>query len=327
MRHALAALILLVSAAVAVPAVGGEEEWKGFDAQDFLKRLEPMLKVEQKGLWKQVRWQKDLSLAVRAAQATGKPIVVFCWRADGMNPQQACLGARGTRGTAHSDADVIRTLNTHFIPFELDVTKGEFPENMPGLNLVELTYKSSPAFNLGFSTTVVLTPDGKNPVGWSGNSEVPKYDVSIAYDGDRYLWMLEEAAARATRLAKVEQDPSKPEIEKAIARGAALAQTLHVDERFGKWQKATTLEAVGEAGQTLTMEDGRVYEVAPASRAAASKLEAGQRLDVRYWAAAGGGAGGDVLDVRESVLSGERERVWQFSPLDRREVKVAVRLR
>lgn len=326
MTRCLSALLLIALALVARPVQAGEEDWKGFDARHFLQKLEPILRVEAKGLWKQVRWQKDPVAAVRAAQATGKPIVVFCWRADGMNPQQACLGARGTRGTAHSDQDVIRTLNTHFIPFELEVTQGKFPENMPGLNLVELRYKANPAFNLGFSTTVVLTPDGKNPVGWSGNSEVPKYDVSIAYDGDRYLWMLEEAAARAARLAMIEKDTNKAEMEKAIARGAALAQTLHIDERFQKWSTATTIKGVGEGGATLTMEDGRVYEVAPANRAAATKLTARERVDVRTWPGTKGGDQ-DVLDMREALLAGEGgERVWQFSPLDRPEVKVAVRL-
>ena len=276
-----------------------------------------MLKTEAEHKWQQIDWRTDPAAALADAQRRNVPVLAFLWRCDGRNPQQACLGARGTRGTSHSDPRVIRTLNAEFVPLAIDCTGGAFPKELPGLRMAEAIYKAMPGSDIGFSMSVVLTPDGTQPLACSGDSRYTNYAASVAYDPAKYLRMLAEGRARAAARAEAAALP---------AAGLRLAgfdlQTLGLladtDARHAAWHADCTVKSVAADGSTVTMESGANYKIAgPTDRRAAAKWKPGQRL----WAdlppgESKGSPAARAVAAREAMAEGTAGAAIRFTPLD-----------
>lgn len=152
-------------------------------------------KAEEQKLWKQIEWRRDPLAAQAEAAKANKPILVFMLIRKGNQKgvDQYCDGGRATRGRALSDPKVIETLNRDFIPFELNLTDQKFPESMPALLGWNLAYNLSPFKDLGFTSCVAITPDGKKELGNAGDPSMTNWKSCAQYYGDRFEDFLEKA--------------------------------------------------------------------------------------------------------------------------------------
>lgn len=168
-------------------------------AQNEFKNVEEAkaaaFKNEEKGLWKEIDWRRDPIAAQAEAAKENKPILVFMlireWNRKESN--QYCAGGRATRGRALSDAKVISLLNKEFIPFELNLTDQKFPESMPALAGWNLVYSVSPFSVFGFTSCVIITPDGKTHLGNAGDPSASNWQTCPQYHGDKFVAVLEQA--------------------------------------------------------------------------------------------------------------------------------------
>ncbi len=146
-----------------------------------------------------------------------------------------------TRGSSLSDPKVIERINRDFVPLEFNVTRG-FPEQFPGLKLWEKAYERKFKSLLGFTTTVILSPDGQRPLGTAGMGYKWQFDSSASYRPDKYLLFLDQSLARFQSARAIENDPRlgaeekqkklalhRADTERAIDESAKEAK-LFVDE-------------------------------------------------------------------------------------------------
>ena len=313
MKHLrLPALALLALAALAGPARAAEP----FDPAAFALRLGDILKVESQHKWQQVDWRTDPAAAVAEATKRGVPVLAFLWRCDGARPELACLGARATRGTSHSDPRVIRALNADFVPLAVNCTGGAFPKELPGLKMAETIYKLMPGSNMGFSMSVVLTPDGTQPLACSGDSRYTNYAESVAYDPAKYLRMLAEGRARAAQRAEAEKVGGLPLAGFDLQTLGLLADT---DARHAKWDADCTVKSVAADGSTVTMDSGATYAVSGfADRRAAKQWKPGWRVwaDVPPSGATPADPAARAVAAQESMADGTEGAAIRFTPLD-----------
>lgn len=119
------------------------------------------------------------------------------------------MGGRMARGSSLSDDAVIQEINQDFIAVNDNVTEQGFPPNMPALARWERSYQRRLNNNQeGFTTTVILTPDGQMALGTSGTGFISERYTSTCYLPDKYLQMLLIIRDRYRNLCSIMDSPS-----------------------------------------------------------------------------------------------------------------------
>ena len=129
------------------------------------------------GAWKNLPWETEPAAALAAAGDAGRPLLVFVYKSMEGDPPAAgepegdglaCLGARITRGRVFSDPDVADFIANHFVPLQLDIEDAERFEELPApRGSANRHEERQAASDLGFSVTLVLSPDGQRILGSS----------------------------------------------------------------------------------------------------------------------------------------------------------------
>ena len=115
------------------------------------------------------------------------------------------------RGSSLSDQNVIDELNKNFVAVNLNITEQGFP-GLPGLYGWQRAYQLRMARHQeGFTTSVVLTPDGKMSLGTSGTGFISERYTSTCYVPEKYLDFLKVAARRYRQLLSILNSSSSPE--------------------------------------------------------------------------------------------------------------------
>jgi hypothetical protein len=104
-----------------------------------------------------------------------------------------------TRGSSLSDQRVRERINKSLIPVEINLSDVGFPTSVPGLKPWQNAYENDWRYKFGFATSVVLSPDGKWPLGTSGSGHIWEYKTSINYNPDKYLQFVDECLDRFAR--------------------------------------------------------------------------------------------------------------------------------
>jgi hypothetical protein len=101
------------------------------------------------------------------------------------------------RGSSLSDDRVINEINSNFIAVDNNISDQGWPANTPALMPWEnwLNNHQQNARS-GFTTSVVISPDGGMALGTSGSGYVAEWHTSICYDPDKYLGFLQGAEKR-----------------------------------------------------------------------------------------------------------------------------------
>ena len=215
--------IAAVAASSGPPASAGPAEKQAALAERF-PAIRAALASCDAGAWRRIPWRTDPAAARQEAEATGRPLLVFLHRTvltaeENGGEALSCLGARLTRGTAHSDPRVIEALGSLVVPLSVDVDAGAFDEALPGLRAARWVFERRDSPNPGFSLSVALTPDGERVLTSSlvraegtepaaGDAGVPGERLlrALGYGAEPYLALIhsavelaagrEEAAAR-----------------------------------------------------------------------------------------------------------------------------------
>jgi|GEM_PF-6935618 len=123
------------------------------------------LRTCEEGLWREIDWHDDAAVAIAEAQERGLPLLVFVYKT--LEPASAdadavmCLGAKVTRGTALADPEIQKTITSSFVPLHVDIAAG-IPDELASMNFVQRVHdRRGPDKAPGFSTSVVLSPDGR----------------------------------------------------------------------------------------------------------------------------------------------------------------------
>jgi hypothetical protein len=123
------------------------------------------------------------------------------------------------RGSSLSDDRVIDKINRNFIAVDNNISDQGWPANAPGLNPWHRWLDSHPSYSQnGFTTSVVLSPDGRTSLGTSGSGHISEWHTSICYDPQKYFAFLDGSLNKYQSLQEIMSRPDPNQ------RGAQLAQ-------------------------------------------------------------------------------------------------------
>jgi hypothetical protein len=95
------------------------------------------------------------------------------------------------RGSSLSDDRVIKAVNANFIAVDNNVTDQGWPADTPALAPWQRWLENHPDnAQKGFTTSVVIAPDGVMSLGTSGSGYIYEWHTSVCYDPDKYLGFL-----------------------------------------------------------------------------------------------------------------------------------------
>jgi hypothetical protein len=125
------------------------------------------------------------------------------------------------RGSSLSDDQVISKVNSDFIAVDNNISDQDWPADTPALDPWQrwLSFHPNNAQN-GFTTSVVISPDGKMALGTSGSGYISEWHTSVCYDAKKYSGFLDGTLERYKQyldLAKI-TDP--------FQRGAAALKMV-----------------------------------------------------------------------------------------------------
>lgn len=158
-----------------------------------------------------------------------------------------------TRGSSLSDAKVIDYINANFIPVELNLSRTGFPKQLPGLKLWERAYKKDWRYRQAFATSVVLSPDGRCPLGTSGSGHRNEFASAANYHPEMYLSFLTASKSRADRLSSIMSDASLTGASRWRAmqtlRGEIIQQLRDANSHGGSFRqsRAARVSLFGDA--------------------------------------------------------------------------------
>ncbi|MBI1853400.1 MAG: hypothetical protein HYR85_23925 [Planctomycetes bacterium] len=127
-----------------------------------------------------------------------------------------------------SNGDVIEFVNRNFIPFVHDVSEAAQRGRIAALRPWEASYLSNWTYRLGFAVSVVVTPDGKLPLGATGMARGHwwQLDQSANFVPEKYRRFLGDAKARFDRLRAIDGDPTAATALKEAQRHALLDEIV-----------------------------------------------------------------------------------------------------
>jgi hypothetical protein len=147
------------------------------------------------------------------------------------------LGARLTRGSSLSDANVISYINANFVAIELNLSRTGFPPELAGLKPWQRAYNKDWRYRQAFATSVVLSPDGRFPLGTSGSGHRNEFASAANYHPDKFLSFLSASKSRADRLTTIMSDNSLSGMSRARAlqplRSEIIQQLRDANSRGG----------------------------------------------------------------------------------------------
>jgi hypothetical protein len=107
------------------------------------------------------------------------------------------MGGRMARGSSLSDDRVINEVNKDFIAVDNNISDQGWPANTPALASWERWLGNHPGnAQNGFTTSVVISPDGTTPLGTSGSGYISEWHTSVCYDPTKYVGFLTGALQR-----------------------------------------------------------------------------------------------------------------------------------
>jgi hypothetical protein len=122
------------------------------------------------------------------------------------------MGGRMARGSSLSDDRVINEINTNFIAVDSNISDQGWPANTPALAPWERWLGNHPGNSRnGFTTSVVMSPDGAMALGTSGSGYISEWHSSICYDPDKYLGFLNGALSKYQQYSQITRvvDPNQ----------------------------------------------------------------------------------------------------------------------
>ncbi|HEY9777795.1 MAG TPA: hypothetical protein V6C81_28805 [Planktothrix sp.] len=107
---------------------------------------------------------------------------------------------------------------------------------MPGLNAWKRAFEKYKFSKTAFATSVVLTPDGKAPIGSSGSGFLWEWKTATNYHPDLYLRFLTDSLDRYGRICQIKQDNSLSPVQKQFKLAALSFEIMaEMKQSNSKW--------------------------------------------------------------------------------------------
>jgi hypothetical protein len=122
------------------------------------------------------------------------------------------MGGRMARGSSLSDDRVINEINKDFVAVDNNISDQGWPSNTPALMPWQNWLNNHPNNSRnGFTTSVVIAPDGNTSLGTSGSGHISEWHTSICYDPDKYLGFLDGALQKYQQYRNIAsiEDPNQ----------------------------------------------------------------------------------------------------------------------
>jgi hypothetical protein len=155
-------------------------------------QIRASLANESKELWKQIDWAPNLDEALRRSAAAAKPLLVLLVASETGDDDATRSSVRLIRSTVLSDASVIAEIRANFIAVEVNTARTGFPK-LPALQQWEEPFQTMSDYRQALSTSVVISPDGTQCYGHSGESYPAQFDPGANYAANRYHQFLEHS--------------------------------------------------------------------------------------------------------------------------------------
>lgn len=122
-----------------------------------------------------------------------------------------------TRGSSLSDERIINLINEKFVAVNLNLSDRNFPQELkclaPWQKALSQIREKSPPRERGFSTTVILTGDGKQVISTSGAGYHTRFQEALNYKPEDYLTFLKQALKRARDLQTYARSKSSKDLK------------------------------------------------------------------------------------------------------------------
>lgn len=91
-----------------------------------------------------------------------------------------------------SHQPIIDKLNRDFIPLEINLAEQEWPKDLPALWPWKLVFDIGKGiYTQGFTSCIMVTPDGKEQLSDAGNSGAGNWKTSAHYHNDKFIEFLD----------------------------------------------------------------------------------------------------------------------------------------
>lgn len=108
------------------------------------------------------------------------------------------------RGSSLSDDNNIEEINRNFIAVDNNISDQGWPANTPALAPWHRWLDMHPDNSRnGFTTSVVVSPDGQFALGTSGSGHISEWHTSICYDPQKYYGFLQQSLEKFDRFQKI----------------------------------------------------------------------------------------------------------------------------
>lgn len=214
-------------------AMGAEETW---DEAGARKVVEKVLAVEKAGQpWNKIGWVKDAPAAAAAGKKSGRPILVFFYRAKGGPEAEPCgPGGRVMRSVVLADPKVQALIKEKFVPLKVGLAKGgEFPLDWPALQGWARLFQF--ADGRTFTGCAVVSPDREVEFGSTGSLMLWEMVEPGGFDAGKMRAMLELAAGRSREergLRTIGRITSEERAEEIRRFRQGLARAAKENKRF-----------------------------------------------------------------------------------------------
>ncbi len=133
------------------------------------------------------------------------------------------------RGSSLSDDRVINEINRNFIAVDNNISDQGWPADTPALMPWQNWLSNHPGnARNGFTTSVVITPDGRTSLGTSGSGYISEWHSSICYDPTKYLGFLQGAQEKFGRYQNI---AACPDAKQRAVQYMQLAREIMLENR------------------------------------------------------------------------------------------------
>jgi hypothetical protein len=193
--------------------------------------------MEPKELWKGVKQAGSVGEAKKAAQESGKPIMLLLFL-DGPVEAVTCLGSRLWKAHTFSDGRVISQLNNDYICIFVNISKAGIPvQEFPCLSDHLKQYELAKSFPMGqrmFDSVniISITDSGKSKL-TSVQSMLMMTDYEAGFSEETFLTILQKNTHKKGKLSKLVSKVPKLEFKQFLEQMPVREQSVDTLEKQG----------------------------------------------------------------------------------------------
>ena len=197
-----------------------------------------LTKEEPMDLWKAVKLEDSVEEAKKAAQDSGKPLLMLLMRNGPSSNAVTCLGSRLWKAHVFSDAAVISTLTSNFVCVFVNVGEADIPvKEFPCLADLQKQFELVSTFPVGkrmFDAVCILSvPSSGKSALLALNSMMTMTDFENGFSVENFLALLQKHEKKRGKLAKLVSSAPKADFTKFVQQMPIHESKIEALEKLG----------------------------------------------------------------------------------------------